>query len=85
MSASCVRAILACTLLCLGTYRSSADSGKFEGLYLETEGHGEPVVLIQGGQMDRRMWDAQFELFAKQYRVIRYYPAAVRPIAMSLA
>lgn len=72
MSVSCVRAILAFTLLCLGTYRSSADSGKFEGLYFESEGRGKPVVLIHGGQMDQRMWDAQFELFAKQYRVIRY-------------
>lgn len=70
MSASYVRVVL--TLLCVGTCRLAADSGNFEGLYFEAEGQGEPVVLIHGGQIDRRMWDAQFEVFAKQYRVIRY-------------
>jgi pimeloyl-ACP methyl ester carboxylesterase len=30
------------------------------------------VVLIHGGQMDRRMWDAQFDLFSREYRAIRY-------------
>ena len=29
-------------------------------------------MLIHGGQLDRRMWDAQFEVFAKEHRVIRY-------------
>jgi pimeloyl-ACP methyl ester carboxylesterase len=41
-------------------------------LFYEVRGHGHPLVLIHGGLMDRRMWDGQFELFAKKYRVIRY-------------
>jgi pimeloyl-ACP methyl ester carboxylesterase len=41
-------------------------------LYYEECGTGEPVVLIHGGQLDRRMWDDQFQLFAKHYRMIRY-------------
>jgi pimeloyl-ACP methyl ester carboxylesterase len=36
------------------------------------KGRGYPLVLIHGGQMDRRMWDPQFDLFARRYTVIRY-------------
>jgi len=41
-------------------------------IYYEVSGQGSPVVLIHGGQMDRRMWDPQFDLLAKKYRVARY-------------
>ena len=41
-------------------------------LYYEMMGEGHPLVLIHGGLMDRRMWDGQFELFAKDFKVIRY-------------
>ncbi|MHA2181982.1 MAG: alpha/beta fold hydrolase [Promethearchaeota archaeon] len=41
-------------------------------LYYEILGEGHPLVLIHGGLMDRRMWDHQFNLFAKDYKVIRY-------------
>lgn len=41
-------------------------------LYYEMKGSGHPLVLIHGGQMDRRMWDPQFDLFARRYTVIRY-------------
>jgi pimeloyl-ACP methyl ester carboxylesterase len=41
-------------------------------LYYETAGQGTPVVLIHGGQMDRRMWDRQFAELAKNYQAIRY-------------
>jgi pimeloyl-ACP methyl ester carboxylesterase len=41
-------------------------------LYYETCGDGEAVVLIHGGNLDRRMWDDQFQTFARRYRVIRY-------------
>jgi pimeloyl-ACP methyl ester carboxylesterase len=40
-------------------------------LYYEMKGEGRTVVLLHGGLLDRRMWDGQFELLAKQYRVIR--------------
>jgi pimeloyl-ACP methyl ester carboxylesterase len=42
------------------------------GIYFEEKGSGPAVVLIHGGQMDRRMWDAQFEEFAREFRVVRY-------------
>ena len=38
----------------------------------ETSGAGAPVVLIHGGQMDRRMWDPQFESWSRKFRVVRY-------------
>jgi len=41
-------------------------------LYYETAGEGTPLVLIHAGFLDSRMWDAQFQLFAKDARVIRY-------------
>jgi pimeloyl-ACP methyl ester carboxylesterase len=46
-------------------------AAKHEGIYYESKGKGPPLVLIHGGQMDRRMWDFQFEEFANEYRVIR--------------
>ena len=41
-------------------------------LYYEVAGSGHPLVLIQGSVLDNRMWDDQFEPFARQYRVVRY-------------
>ena len=41
-------------------------------LYYEVKGDGHAVVLIHAGFLDRRMWDEQFELFAKDFNVIRY-------------
>jgi pimeloyl-ACP methyl ester carboxylesterase len=41
-------------------------------VYYEVAGAGEPVVLIHGGFGDRRMWDDQFEVLARDYRVLRY-------------
>jgi 3-oxoadipate enol-lactonase len=41
-------------------------------LYYEAAGAGSPVILLHAGYLDRRMWDPQFLLFARSYRVIRY-------------
>jgi len=41
-------------------------------LYYEAAGDGPPLVLIHAGFLDSRMWDSQFQLFAKTHRVIRY-------------
>lgn len=41
-------------------------------LYYEEQGSGEPVILIHGHSLDRRMWDGQFSELARRYRVIRY-------------
>jgi len=51
---------------------ANAKSGKHNGIYFETKGKGPAVILVHGGQMDRRMWDFQFDLLAKDYHVIRY-------------
>lgn len=45
------------------------DSGR---LYYETTGKGPVVVFIHAGFLDNRMWDLQFQLFSKSYKVIRY-------------
>jgi 3-oxoadipate enol-lactonase len=41
-------------------------------LYVESRGVGRDVVLIHGGQLDRRMWDHEFDSLAHEYHVIRY-------------
>ncbi len=41
-------------------------------LYYETRGAGPPVVFVHGFSLDTRMWDPQFELFAQQFRAVRY-------------
>jgi pimeloyl-ACP methyl ester carboxylesterase len=41
-------------------------------LYYEVAGSGRPVLLIHAGVADHTMWDAQFNLFRKFFRVIRY-------------
>ena len=46
-------------------------------IYYEIAGSGEPtVILLHGGMLDRRMWDEQFELLARTYRVLRYDASA---------
>jgi len=45
--------------------------GKYS-LYYEETGKGDPLILIHGGLLDRRMWDGQFELFGRWSRAIRY-------------
>lgn len=41
-------------------------------LYYEVKGEGRPVVLIHGGNLDSRMWDPQFNKYARTFRVLRY-------------
>jgi pimeloyl-ACP methyl ester carboxylesterase len=41
-------------------------------LYYEIQGKGQALVLLEGGQLDLRMWDDQFSEFSRDYRVIRY-------------
>jgi len=42
------------------------------GLWFETSGEGEPLVLIHGFALDSTMWDKQFMQFSSTYKVIRY-------------
>jgi len=41
-------------------------------IYYEMKGTGIPIVFIHGFACDLRNWDNQFELFSKNYKVIRY-------------
>jgi 3-oxoadipate enol-lactonase len=41
-------------------------------LYYEATGAGRPIVLLHGGVLDCRMWDAEFERLGRAHRVIRY-------------
>lgn len=41
-------------------------------LYYEVAGQGETVVLSHAAFLDSRMFDAQWDVLAQQYRVIRY-------------
>ncbi len=50
----------------------SSVTGFFNGLYYEIAGEGHPLVLIHGGLVNSGLWDDQFEVFAGQYRTLRY-------------
>jgi len=41
-------------------------------LYYESIGSGPTVVLLHGGNLDRRMWDEQLSVLSSHFRVIRY-------------
>ena len=41
-------------------------------LYYEMKGRGEPLILLHGHSLDTRMWDPQFDEFAKRYKVVRF-------------
>lgn len=41
-------------------------------IFYQTAGRGSAVVLLHGGNLDSRMWDAQFLPLAREHRVIRY-------------
>lgn len=41
-------------------------------LYYEIDGSGVPLVFVHAGIADSRMWNEQFDVFAKKYQVIRY-------------
>ncbi len=47
----------------------NVDGGK---LFYEATGKGENIVLLHDGAVHREVWDAQFPVFAINYRVIRY-------------
>jgi pimeloyl-ACP methyl ester carboxylesterase len=47
----------------------TVDSGK---LFYETAGKGENIVLLHDGMVSLEVWDEQFLVLAKNYRVVRY-------------
>lgn len=68
-------ALISCMIHVTGSAQSvnkgyvEVDKGR---LYFEEMGKGRALIMIHGGFIDRRMWDQQFEEFAKHFRVIRY-------------
>ena len=47
----------------------TVDGGK---LFYEIAGKGENIVLLHDGMVNNRIWDEQFPVLARNYRVIRY-------------
>jgi len=41
-------------------------------LFYEAAGKGEYIMLLHDGMVNRQIWDEQFPILAKNYRVIRY-------------
>jgi pimeloyl-ACP methyl ester carboxylesterase len=41
-------------------------------LFYEVAGKGENIVLLHDGMVNHRIWDEQFPVLAKNYRVVRY-------------
>lgn len=41
-------------------------------IFYEQSGIGETIILVHGGDCDRRMWDNQFIELSKSHKVIRY-------------
>src|SRR5881628_1352773 len=62
-------ALLACCALLPDTGFVPVPGGR---LYYESFGSGPTVVLLHGGNLDRRMWDEQVTVLAPHFRVIRY-------------
>ena len=58
----------------LGTPAPRSGFAEVEGarLYYEIAGSGPPVVLLHAFTLDTRMWDDQYELLTREYRVVRY-------------
>ena len=44
------------------------------GLRYEVEGAGEPVILLNAGIADSRMWNPQWEALVERHRVLRSFP-----------
>jgi len=47
----------------------NVDGGK---LFYEIAGSGENIVLLHDGMVDHQIWDEQFPVLAKNFRVVRY-------------
>ena len=54
--------LIVASILFLGMFRAYGESGTHDGIFFEIQGAGPALVLLHGGQMDRRMWDAQFDI-----------------------
>lgn len=41
-------------------------------LYYEVAGEGQPFLLVHAGIANSQMWDGQFDVFARNYKVVRF-------------
>ena len=41
-------------------------------IFYETQGTGEPLILIHSGVADMRLWNPQMDAFTQEFQVIRY-------------
>ena len=56
---------------CQTTHRGVVPVSGGGQLYYEQRGSGEPLLLLHGHSLDRRMWDSQWKVFARDFCVIR--------------
>ncbi len=64
--------IISALLMGCSSYKSGLISVSGGGqLYYEERGNGEPMLLLHGHSLDRRMWDEQWKPLSKHYRVVR--------------
>ena len=66
--------VLSIALLCGCTATTRVGMVAVQGggsLYYEERGKGAPLLLLHGHSLDGRMWDEQFRVFARHYRVVR--------------
>lgn len=56
---------------CRTTQTGFVSVGNGGRLYYEERGQGEPLILLHGHSLDRRMWDDQFRAFARDFRTVR--------------
>src|ERR1044071_8135566 len=76
------RTVAVCALLCACAVAAGAQAPAGNGsgfaevngtrLYYEALGEGPAVVLVHGGLVDSRLWDAQMRPLSKRFRVVRY-------------
>lgn len=58
-------------------------------VYFESQGSGDPVVLLHGGLVDSRLWDDQMPALAPRFRTVRvdlrgYGDSEAQPVPFSL-
>ncbi len=62
-----------CSTLCPVEALAQPQTGTSSlGIVYETSGKGEPVVLIHGFSLDRRIWQPQVAALEKRFQVVRY-------------
>jgi pimeloyl-ACP methyl ester carboxylesterase len=62
-------ALAGCVVQQIRTGTMEADGGR---IAYQVAGRGPTVVLVHGGLVDSRMWDAEFADLARDHRVVRY-------------